>query len=194
MENRQLSAEGFSQLQQGINLLLSRWSALQMAVDNEWGGRDTRLRSQQLAVDTLSLLTRPKEPVYIDEVENMLDTFMDSSLYTQIEDGSIEEISEKLMVMHEECLEGNFTSIERLKETNPPRAAVPRIKQDDESDDTSSSGDDDSSEMAVDGGPESETNLNQMDEDQPNRANGTTAEAEDGWTVVPSRRNRGTRV
>lgn len=61
MENRlQLSAEGVSQLQEGINLLLSRWSALQMAVDNEWGGRDSRQKPQQLAVDIFSLLTQSK--------------------------------------------------------------------------------------------------------------------------------------
>ncbi|KAM7508448.1 hypothetical protein LguiA_018901 [Lonicera macranthoides] len=191
MENcLQLSAEGVGQLQEGINLLLSRWSALQMAVDNEWGGRDSRQKPEQLAVDIFSLLTQSKEPVYIDDVENVLDDFM-LSLNTEIADGSIEEISEKLMVMHEECLQGNFMSIQRLKETNPPRVAVPHIKQDDESNDTSSSGDD---EMDVDDGPESESNVNQIVEDeQPNKAKGTTAEAEDGWTVVPSRRNRGAR-
>lgn len=48
--------------------------------------------------------------------------------------------------------------------------------------------------MDVDDGPESESNVNQIVEDeQPNKAKGTTAEAEDGWTVVPSRRNRGAR-
>ena len=36
---RKLSAEAGLILQDGIGLVLSRWSALQLAVENEWGGR-----------------------------------------------------------------------------------------------------------------------------------------------------------
>ncbi|THG05988.1 hypothetical protein TEA_000246 [Camellia sinensis var. sinensis] len=189
----QLSAENAAQLQEGINLLLSRWSALQMAVENEWGGRDSRLKSQQLAADIFSWLTQSKEPLYIDDLENMLDEFM-LSLNTEIADGSVEEIAEKLMVMHEECLEGDYKSIQILKETNPPRGVVPHIRQDDSSDDDNndddgSIGDDDSSEMVVDA-PKSQSNMNNndmmVDEPRPN----TAAEAEDGWTVVASKRNK----
>uniref|UniRef100_A0A5B7AWZ7 Pre-rRNA-processing protein TSR2 n=1 Tax=Davidia involucrata TaxID=16924 RepID=A0A5B7AWZ7_DAVIN len=193
----QLSAEGAGHLQEGINLVLSRWSALQMAVENEWGGRDSRQKSQQLAVDIFSLLTQSKEPLYIDDLEDMLDEFM-LSLNTEMGDGSIEEIAEKLMVMHEECLEGNYKSIESLKENIPPRVAVPHIRQavsddEDSDDDNENLGNDDSSDMAVDP-PESQSNLNQkdtmVDEPRPKEA----AEAEDGWTVVSSsRRNRGRR-
>ena len=57
---RQISAESAAQLQEGINLLLSRWSALQMAVENEWGGHDSRLKSHQLAADIFSWLTQSK--------------------------------------------------------------------------------------------------------------------------------------
>ncbi|GFY90640.1 pre-rRNA-processing protein TSR2, conserved region [Actinidia rufa] len=125
---RQISAESAAQLQEGISLLLSRWSALQMAVENEWGGHDSRLKSHQLAADIFSWLTQSKEPLYIDDLENMLDEFM-LSLNTEIADGSIEEIAEKVMIMLEECLEGNYKSIQILKETNPPRGAVPHIRQ-----------------------------------------------------------------
>ena len=57
---RQISAESAAQLQEGISLLLSRWSALQMAVENEWGGHDSRLKSHQLASDIFSWLTQSK--------------------------------------------------------------------------------------------------------------------------------------
>ncbi|KAK2977340.1 hypothetical protein RJ640_013319 [Escallonia rubra] len=134
------------------------------------------------------------KPRYVDELEDMLDEVM-LSLNTEIGDGSIEEIAEKLMVMHEECLEGNYMSIESLKEVNP---AVQHIRQagnddDESSDEDVSLEDDDSAEMAVDA-PESESKSNQMDiiVEEPSPAR--TAEAEDGWTVVAaSRRNRGRR-
>ncbi|XP_059652443.1 uncharacterized protein LOC132299693 isoform X1 [Cornus florida] len=192
----ELSAEGVGQLQEGIGLVLSRWTALQMAVENEWGGRDSRQQSQQLAADIFSWLTQSKEPLFIDDLEEMLDEFM-LSINTQIEDGSIEEVAEKLMVMHEDCLDGNYKSIDSLKETIPPRGAVPPIRQavsddDDDSDDDQSLDNDDLTEMAVDG-PELQLNSNctdvMVDDPRPNEA----AQVEDGWTVVASRRNGGRR-
>ncbi|XAR64455.1 hypothetical protein NMG60_11024806 [Bertholletia excelsa] len=72
----QLPAENASQLQEGIGLLLSQWSALQMAVQNEWGGPHSRLKSQQLAAAIFSWLMRSKEPLYVDDLKNMLDEFM----------------------------------------------------------------------------------------------------------------------
>lgn len=60
MEHPQLSDESSVKLQEGINLLLSRWSSLQVAVENEFGGRDSRKRSQQLPIDIFSWFTQSK--------------------------------------------------------------------------------------------------------------------------------------
>ncbi|KAL9148511.1 hypothetical protein ABFS82_12G046000 [Erythranthe guttata] len=86
------TAGAAAQLQEGINLLLSWWTVLR-------------------------LLTQSKEEVSICHVDDMLYNFMDT-LNTDIDGGSIEEISDKLMVMREECSEGNFGSISDLRETN----------------------------------------------------------------------------
>ncbi|KAL6987144.1 hypothetical protein U1Q18_012900 [Sarracenia purpurea var. burkii] len=188
----QISAESAAQLQEGISLLLSRWTALQMAVESEWGGPDSRLKSKQLVADIFSWLTQSKDPLYIDDLEDFLDEFM-LALNTEIADGSIEEIAEKLMIMHEECLEGNFQSVQILKETHPPRRVVPHVRQalsDDTGSDVESIGNDDSSEMAIDA-LESRSNINHeepmVDEPRANEA----VEAEDEWTKVSSRRNKG---
>ncbi|KAI7751220.1 hypothetical protein M8C21_021289 [Ambrosia artemisiifolia] len=178
----QLTAEAVNQLREGIDLLLGRWSALQMAIQNEWGGRDTRQKAQQLAVDVYRWLIKPAEALYVDELENLLDDFM-LSLNTEIDDGSIEEVADNLLIMHEECLEGNFASIERLRQSIPNvnhRMQVVNGGEDD-SDSASSSGDE-SMEMEDEVDPSS----------QPPQAQAPTVDA-DGWTVVSSRRNRGGR-
>ncbi|KAI3447459.1 hypothetical protein Pfo_004124 [Paulownia fortunei] len=197
--NRSLTAEAAAQLQEGINLVLSRWAALRMAVENEWGGRDSLQKSQQLGHQLFHLFTQSKEQVYIDDVEDVLDEFM-LSLNTEIGDGSIEEIAEKMMVMHEECLEGNFDSIKRLQETNVP--SVSYIRQpsgNDEEDSEDDDGGDDalrednSSEMEVDA-RESQTSLNQKDTVMDEPSLNEVPEVVDGWTVVASRRNRGRKI
>jgi len=45
---------------EGIGLVLSRWSALRAAVENEWAGRDTNLKAHKLAADVLAWFTQSK--------------------------------------------------------------------------------------------------------------------------------------
>ncbi|KAE9448125.1 hypothetical protein C3L33_19984, partial [Rhododendron williamsianum] len=170
---RVLSAESGAQLQEGISLVLSRWAALQMAVVNEWGGRDSRLKSQQLAPDIFSWFTQSKGDTLPPSIA--MQSLLIGCLVFVIQNKDM-QIAERLMIMHEECLEGNYQSIQILREADPPAVVVPQIQVG----------------MVVDA-PNFHSNLNRkevmVDEPRPSE----TAEAEDGWTVVAPRRNRGTR-
>ncbi|XP_043701349.1 pre-rRNA-processing protein TSR2 homolog isoform X1 [Telopea speciosissima] len=200
----QLSPEALSVFAEGISLLLSRWTSLQMAVQNEWGGRNSRQKSDQLATDLMSWFSQSKEPLYIDDLENMLDETMMLSFNAEIEDGSVEEVAEQLMIMHEDCLQGNCESVEKLRKSSSGAEAVSRSRQmvndddgdddgdDDDDDDDDESSDDGSSNMVMD---ELKPTLNpkpepmSVDVQRPRE----TVEAEDGWTVVGPRRNKGKR-
>ncbi|GLT30305.1 hypothetical protein SLA2020_051090 [Shorea laevis] len=48
MDRRQLTTESVPLFQEGIGWLLSRWSVLQLAVENEWGGRDSGCKAELL--------------------------------------------------------------------------------------------------------------------------------------------------
>ncbi|KAJ4832090.1 hypothetical protein Tsubulata_049429 [Turnera subulata] len=191
-----LTEESGSVFGEGISLLLSNWSALQLAVENEWGGRGSRRIADQMVSDIFSWFTSSKEPLYLDVLENILDEAM-LSLNTVIEDGSVEEIAEKLMFMHEECLEGNYTSVLKLREA-APRGVLPHqhIRQaadddDDDDDNNDSTMADDGSDMMVDA-PESQSKSNTV-HIPVSKPRAEEAQAEDGWTVVSSKRNRGRR-
>ncbi|KAH9754352.1 pre-rrna-processing protein tsr2 [Citrus sinensis] len=177
----QLSPESTPLFSEGISLVLSRWSALQMAIENEWGGRGSRALAEQLGSDIFAWFTQSKE--------NILDEGM-LSLNAMIEDGSIEEVAERLMVMHEECLEGNYESIIKLRETRPQAVAGSHIRQSvngDNDDDDSTDDDDDSSNMMVDTA-ESNSQSNSVNVQASEVRPSVAAEAEDGWTVVSSKR------
>ncbi|KAI9195641.1 hypothetical protein LWI28_016852 [Acer negundo] len=92
---------------EGIKLLLSQWNGLQMAVQNQWGGCDSLQKSYQLAADIVSWFSQSKGPLYVEDLETLLHERMLLSFNTEIEDGSIEEVAEQLMIMYEECLHGN---------------------------------------------------------------------------------------
>ncbi|KAL5702270.1 hypothetical protein ACHQM5_027506 [Ranunculus cassubicifolius] len=116
--------ESHSILAEGISLALSRWNALQMAIQNEWGGRDSLEKSEKLADDLFSWFSQPKVSLCIDDLEHVLDEAMMLSFHTDIEDGSIEEVAEELMLMHEDCLHGNYDSIEKLRTSNSKTRAI----------------------------------------------------------------------
>ncbi|KAG7024555.1 Pre-rRNA-processing protein TSR2-like protein [Cucurbita argyrosperma subsp. argyrosperma] len=193
-ENRLLPAGALPLFQEGIGLVLSRWSALQLAVENEWGGRDSRRKVELLCSDILTWFTQNKEPLYIDDLEMILDEAL-LSLNTQVDDGSIEEVAERLIVMHEECLDGNFSSIEKLRQSPLPRVARSHVSQvmsdDDEEEDEED--EEEGGDVVVENGRRDmmvdAIQLTPVNQPTPE----ATAEAEDGWVQVTSRRSRGTR-
>ncbi|XP_061347707.1 uncharacterized protein LOC133293187 [Gastrolobium bilobum] len=197
-DTARLQGDSVRLFSEGIGLVLYRWSALRTAVENEWGGRESRLKADQLSADLLSWFTQSKEPLYIDDLESILDEGM-LSLNVEVEDGSIEEVAENLMVMHQECLQGNFRSIEILREANLKQAAHPHVTQivnddedvededEDDDDDENIIGVDNSSNMDLDI-PKSESKLNSVKKP----VNGPlTKVSGDGWVVVSNRRNKG---
>ncbi|XP_057485893.1 LOW QUALITY PROTEIN: uncharacterized protein LOC130772190 [Actinidia eriantha] len=86
-------------------MVLSRWTGLQMAIKNEWGGRDSLKKSDQLVSDLLSCFTQSEEPLYVEDLENLLHERLLLSFNTDIEDGSIEEVAEQLMILNEEYVQ-----------------------------------------------------------------------------------------
>ncbi|XP_051136470.1 uncharacterized protein LOC127255125 isoform X1 [Andrographis paniculata] len=185
--DRGLTAEAAAHLQDGINLLLSRWTALRMTVENEWGGRDSSQKAQQLGQQLCYLLTQSKEQVYIEDLEDLLEDSI-LSLNTVIDDGSIEEVAEKLLVMHEECVQGNFDSIEKLKGSSAPSLIyVKQPGNDDEESEDDEVNINRPSDMEVDV-PQSNTEATTSGD-----SGRQATEVVDGWTVVSSRRNRSRR-
>lgn len=75
-----------------------------MAVKNEWGGRDSLQKSHQLAADIFSWFSQSRGLHHVEDLENLLYESMLLSFNTDIDDGSIEEVAEQLMMMHEEYL------------------------------------------------------------------------------------------
>ncbi|RZC80798.1 hypothetical protein C5167_043375 [Papaver somniferum] len=203
--NPPLTPQSLSAFSQGIYLVLSRWTALQMAIQNEWGGRDSRQKSDQFSYDILSWFTQTKgiirdlnnswgfaEPLYIDDLEEkILFKTMTDEFNVVLDDGSEKEIAEELMIMHEECLQENYESIQRLRISSNGAQAVSQSRQLVDENEDESSDDEEASDMAVDEPqrPSSNSKTNSTSVDNQNQ----TGQADDGWSVVPPRRNKGNR-
>ncbi|CAI0428517.1 unnamed protein product [Linum tenue] len=106
-EKPPLDSGGSRHLREGVGLILSRWRALQLAVQNQWGGHDSLQKSHQLANDVLCWFLHCKGRLHVEDLENLLHENLLLNFNTEIEDGSIEEVAEQLMVMYEEHLHKN---------------------------------------------------------------------------------------
>ncbi|KAK6911445.1 Pre-rRNA-processing protein TSR2 [Dillenia turbinata] len=185
-----LSAETIPLFMEGVSLVLNGWTALQMAVVNEWGGRNSHQVANQLPLTIFSWFTQSKEQLFIDDLELILEEAMDS-LNTTVDDGSIEEVADKLVNMYEECLEGNYESIVKLRNA-PQTGSVSRSQEvfdddvDNHDNDNNENGfeNNGSEDMMVDTPNSTEM---QIEVKRPNEM----AEEEDGWVKVGPRRNRG---
>nr|XP_025611230.1 uncharacterized protein LOC112703822 isoform X2 [Arachis hypogaea]XP_025673990.1 uncharacterized protein LOC112773145 isoform X2 [Arachis hypogaea] len=164
---KRLQGNSLSLFSEGIGFVLLRWSALRDAVENQWGGPDSRLKADNLATDILSWFTQSREPLYIDDLEDKLYDGM-ISLNVVVEDGSTEEIVNDKDDDEDE--EDDDVQSGQNGESSARQAT--------------------SSNMDVDI-PKSESNMsscNMRIDDEPLKKD--AGEAEDGWVVVSKKKNK----
>ncbi|KAI4304049.1 hypothetical protein MLD38_039613 [Melastoma candidum] len=89
-------------LREGIDSVLSRWHGLRLAVDNKWGGRDSAQKYAGLVDNIFSWFNLSGGGVCVEELESFLHESMLLTFNTEVEDGSIEDVAEQLMLLHEE--------------------------------------------------------------------------------------------
>lgn len=95
----------------GVQAVLQLWTALALAIDNNWGGGDSNGKAQAMFDDLLSIFRRGKD-IYNDVIEDFLLVRMDESFHCRCDDGSIEEVAQLLVRMYTECGEGNFQRVQ----------------------------------------------------------------------------------
>jgi pre-rRNA-processing protein TSR2 len=116
-------------LGEGIRLVFGRWTALQMAVENQWGGRDSRAKADQFGESIHSWFCRSRGPHYFEDLVDMMYDTISDSFNADFEDNSVEEVAEQLLIIHEECLQSNYSSIEKLRNSHVQGNAVSQSRQ-----------------------------------------------------------------
>ncbi|CAL4943502.1 unnamed protein product [Urochloa decumbens] len=182
-----ISAEASAALGEGIRLVFGRWTALQMAVENQWGGRNSRAKADELGASILSWFCNSRGPLYFEDLADMMDEQISELFNADFEDNSIDEVARQLLIMHEECLQSNYSSIERLRNSHVQGNAVSQSRQiAGEDDDSDSSDDDDDDASMMDDEAVAAPEEMVMDRPRPSRP----VPDADGWTVVPPRLGR----
>eukprot|EP00968_Pinguiococcus_pyrenoidosus_P015645 scaffold1459_cov260-Pinguiococcus_pyrenoidosus.AAC.6 len=201
----------------GLQGVLQSWTALNLAVENNWGGGDSHKKAQELFEALLEVFRRGRD-IYADVVEDVLLVRMDESFHTRCDDGSIEEVSRLLVQMYHDCGNGDFSKVnetlERLRERQERGVSAARESQGQveaaSSDEgggeggDNDAGDDDGEFGDADGDGDGDGDAMNEEEEMDTEAAGpgitgdgnpaSHAQLEDdgegGWQTVPSRKGR----
>lgn len=143
---------------EGATLIFRRWTALQLAVEQGWGGHQSLAKADSMIRDVLVWFHNHKEH-YADELQMDLEDMMSEDFNVELEDGSPELVSKALVELWHGCCRGDLQELQRLRAVaygNPsaPSAAQASAPQEPaESGSSGSSDDGDSADMDTDTQP-----------------------------------------
>ncbi|RKP09341.1 Pre-rRNA-processing protein TSR2-domain-containing protein [Thamnocephalis sphaerospora] len=126
---------------EGVALTLKQWTALRLAITNDWGndglGDEKRDWMCEVLVGYFGQRGKRVEP---EDVEDILLQIMQDEFNTQLEDGSAFEIGKQLVKMFTEVTHGNHTAVHQLRASAEQRTlqqtdvAASSMRQGEESD------------------------------------------------------------
>eukprot|EP00727_Mastigamoeba_balamuthi_P006580 m51a1_g2542 hypothetical protein (250) ;mRNA; r:277464-278766 len=120
----------WTEFERGARGVFSQWTVLQLALENQWAGPETADKVDALVEYVLDLFydslpasaaapegaqpqpqpQQAKQRIYADEVEDVLDDFLQGDISACVEDGSVEQVAALLVRLHAECAAGDFAA------------------------------------------------------------------------------------
>ncbi|SCU98621.1 LADA_0H14312g1_1 [Lachancea dasiensis] len=97
----------------GVSMLIHKWEALDLAVQNGWGGPESAEKRDWITAIVIDLFKtgRVVEVALIEET--MLYAMMDE-FETNVDDDSALPIAAQILEMYKECAEENYSTVENL--------------------------------------------------------------------------------
>ncbi|KAJ2829516.1 rRNA accumulation- protein [Coemansia erecta] len=102
---------------EGVDHILSKWTALELAVQHEWGGRNTQEKRDNLVdeiADYFDGLARKGQAPETTDLEELLLDILDEDFSITLEDASEKEVARIICQLFSECRHSNFSTVDRL--------------------------------------------------------------------------------
>ncbi|ORX68390.1 hypothetical protein DL89DRAFT_294281 [Linderina pennispora] len=111
---------------EGVDHIFARWTALELAVKNGWGGRNSQTKREDMVDEIVNhfddLVKKKKKPEPSD-LEDLLLDIMSEDFNITLEDNSAIEVARSICSIFAECLTGNFTTVDKLRDERDARDA-----------------------------------------------------------------------
>ncbi|KZZ89613.1 Pre-rRNA-processing protein TSR2 [Ascosphaera apis ARSEF 7405] len=169
----------------GVSVILYNWSALSIAVQNQWGGPKSTEKRDWLCAEIPEILRNRPETDDIDLEEILMNVMMDE-FDVAVEDDSGALVAEEIIKVRDWCVRGEFDKVQALweeydkkqKKGGDVNVMQGKTENDDEDDE------DDEEEG------EEDTEMTDAAPTRPPREKIEPEVDEDGFTTVVSRKRR----
>ncbi|CAO3657875.1 unnamed protein product [Umbelopsis vinacea] len=173
---------------EGLTYVLQSWSALKLAVEQEWGGPDSVAKRDWMAETLVEYFGANAKKLDEFDVEDILVQIMSDEFHTDLEDGSAYAVSKHLVTMFNQCIHGDHSEVARLREKAASRTYQPAGQSANNDEDSDSNDEDDGSEDAEDDA-EDEDAMDVEETSAPPEPQGPIID-EDGFELVTKGRRR----
>ena len=101
------TSEAWSKFVQACGAMFSNWTCLALAVDNCWGGMNSKKKGEEMLQDCLTMFANGGPRVYGDELSDFFEDRILDNYSTDAEDGSCREVADKIVRQFELCYKKN---------------------------------------------------------------------------------------
>ncbi|KAI9265230.1 Pre-rRNA-processing protein TSR2-domain-containing protein [Phascolomyces articulosus] len=168
--------------EEGVNYIFKSWTALNLAVEQDWGGVDSAEKRDWMMQVIVDYFGSNGKKLDIEDIETILEQIMTDEFQILLEDDSAYLVAKHLVEVYHQCIRGNFTEVERLKAKYQSRqpATASRQQNNDNEEEDDSSGEE---------GPEEDGDDDMdMDEDEPRSSRPEPQIDDDGFETVTYKR------
>ncbi len=96
-------------------MILGSWTALQLAVQNEWGGPYSGEKFDWLKEQVIALFSTKGTKIEIDDLLDLLEGVLEEEFNTIAEDESCEEIAKMLLRLFHECINAKTAYLDEVR-------------------------------------------------------------------------------
>ncbi|KAL1926860.1 hypothetical protein VTP01DRAFT_5506 [Rhizomucor pusillus] len=101
--------------EEGVTYIFKAWTALKLAVEQEWGGIESAEKRDWMIETIVDYFGKHGKKLDVDDVEPILEQIMADEFQTILEDDSAYQVAKHLVELFRQCIQGNFTEVERLR-------------------------------------------------------------------------------
>nr|XP_028567927.1 pre-rRNA-processing protein TSR2 homolog isoform X2 [Podarcis muralis] len=173
-------AEARGLFRKGVEAVLGSWPALQVAVENGFGGAYSQEKAEWM-VEAVEQYFQSNADLELDEIEDFLAELMNNEFDTMIEDGSLAQVSQQLRLFFGQCQQGEGAAVHEAivrlaQKKQEAKVAAAKSKPAEESSSEEEQGTEEEA-MDCSAAPS-------MNGAQPSPPPSSGADPEDGWTLV----------
>ena len=193
---------------EGLQGILNRWTALQLAILNEWGGAESIQKGIQMNEELQHWFLKRKAGKYAEDLEELLIEILGDDFCVLCEDGSPREVAKIACDMYEQVANGDYNLARDICSKPLPREHLELCKKEEEDrrwtmGASANRNDDSSEDISEDGEPmdadelaDGLTNFSmkndpEVDDMTTGGRRGQPEPDDDGWCTVPKRGGAG---